>query len=288
VDLFVLGGRGQLGTDLAAVAERRHHLICPSHAELDVRDARAVMEGIAAARPDVVLNAAAFHKVEACEEEPHTAFEVNSIGALNAARAARAAGARYVFISTDYVFSGSGRYGYVEHDPVAPLNVYGISKAAGETTAASAAPDALIVRGSGLFGHAGSAGKGGNFVETMLRKGQAGEAISVVDDQILSPTSTRDMAERIVALLERHAPPGVYHVTNSGSCSWYRFARTTFELAGIQASLSPRASDHSAVRRPACSVLLDTKTTRLGLPRMRSWEEALRWYLETRTRRRSD
>jgi dTDP-4-dehydrorhamnose reductase len=282
VHLFVLGGRGQLGSDLAAVGGVRHKITSPPHSLLDVRDAAALDEEIRAARPDVVLNAAAFHKVEVCENDPQSAFAVNSVGAINAARAARSAGARYMFVSTDYVFAGDEDRGYVEDDRVAPVNVYGVSKAAGEIASQTVCPDALVVRASGLFGHAGSAGKGGNFVETMLRKARAGEAITVVHDQVLSPTSTHDMAERILVLLEEQAPPGVYHATNSGRCSWFEFARAIFDRAGLDADLEPRASDHSVVRRPACSVLLDTKGAALGLAPMRAWPDALAWYLEHR------
>jgi dTDP-4-dehydrorhamnose reductase len=142
--------------------------------------------------------------------------------------------------------------------------------------------DWLVVRGSGIFGHAGSSGKGGNFIETMLAKADAGEAISVVDDQVFAPTAARDMAARILLLLERGVPSGIYHVANAGFCSWFELARKTFELAGIQAQLSPRPSGEGPVRRPKCSVLLDTRSAELGLAPSRPWQDALRWYLQTR------
>jgi dTDP-4-dehydrorhamnose reductase len=157
-----------------------------------------------------------------------------------------------------------------------------VSKAAGESAVLVESHDALIVRGSGMFGHAASSGKGGNFVETMIAKARRGEPISVVSDQVFSPTSTRDMAEKMLALLEHRAPPGVFHCANSGSCSWYEFARTTLEIAGIRADLTPRLTGETVVRRPACSVLLDTRSADLGLPAQRPWEEALAWYLRAR------
>jgi dTDP-4-dehydrorhamnose reductase len=281
--LFVLGGFGQLGSDLALAASERHELVRPAHSELDVTDGTAVARAIVEAAPEAVVNAAAFHKTEACEQQPERAFAVNSLGAIHVARGARSAGARCVFISTDYVFSGDRSRGYTEDDAVAPVNIYGISKAAGERAVLNLCPNSLVVRTSGLFGHAGSSGKGGNFVELMLSKGGRREAITVVDDQVLSPTSTRDLAQRILLLLERAAPPGTYHVTNSGACSWYGLARKTFELAGIEADLSPRASDHSVVRRPAYSVLVAGASTIPGLAPMRPWEDALAWYLRERT-----
>jgi len=249
---------------------------------VDVTDSVTVSSAIAEARPDAVVNAAAFHKLVACEERPDLAFGVNATAAHHVAKAAASAGARCVFISTDYVFDGSDPKGYAEDAPTAPLSVYGVSKAAGERLVRIAAPDSLVVRGSGMFGHAGSSGKGGNFVETILAKAAAGEAISVVDSQIFSPTSTHDLAERILLLLDARIPAGTYHATNSGSCSWYGFARRILELAGLDADLSPRAASPDGVKRPECSILLDTKSDMLGLPRQRSWEEALHWYLEHR------
>ncbi|MFN2590895.1 MAG: dTDP-4-dehydrorhamnose reductase [Actinomycetota bacterium] len=285
--LLVLGGWGQLGTDLAAAAEGRHDLVRPRRSEADVTDGEVVRAAAGEHRPDAVLDLAAFHKVELCEDDPDTAFRVNAVGAWNCATAARAVGARCLFVSSDYVFDGE-RDGYAEDDPVGPVNVYGISKAAGERATLVACPEGLVVRGSGLFGHAGSSGKGGNFVETMLAKAAAGEAISVVDAQVFSPTSTRDMADRILLLLERDVPPGIYHAANAGSCAWYRFARAIFELADVSADLSPRPAGTQAVRRPRSSILLDTKSGPIGLPANPSWRDALRWYLEERSRLRQD
>ncbi len=283
--ILVFGGWGQLGADLASAAEGRHDLIRPTREQADVTDPEAVAAEVAAAVPHAVIDAAAFHKVELCEEDPTRSFAVNAVGALNVARACRVVGARAVFVSTDYVFDGENPGGYVEDAVVGPLSVYGVSKVAGELATRNACPDSLVVRGSGLFGHAGSSGKGGNFVETMLAKASAGEAISVVDDQTFAPTSTRDMAERIFLLLERRVPPGTYHVANVGSCSWFQFARRTFELAGLSPDLTPRPAGEQAVRRPRSSILLDTRSDLLGLPRNRTWEDALAWYLEHRPAR---
>ncbi len=286
--VLVFGGWGQLGTDLAAVAERRYELVRPTHADVDVTQGDKVANAVTSSQPDAVVNAAAFHKVELCEEQPVASFSVNAVGALNVARACRQEGVRCVYVSTDYVFDGENPGGYEEDDPTGPINVYGVSKASGERLVRFTAPDSLVVRGSGLFGHAGSSGKGSNFVETLLARAAAGEAVSVVDDQFFSPTATRDMAERIFLLLEREAPPGIYHLANAGSCSWFLFARAIYELAGIEADLSPRPAGEQSVRRPRSSVLLDTKTAALGLPTNRRWEEALHWYLESRPARLAD
>jgi dTDP-4-dehydrorhamnose reductase len=282
VRILLVGGSGQLGSDLRAVAAGSHELAAPPSSHLDVTDAGGIQERIGGERPDVVVNVAAFHKVELCEADPARAFQVNAVGAMNVARAARDAGARCVFVSTDYVFDGENPHGYVEDAPTAPLNVYGISKVAGEHAVRVTCPDSLVVRGSGLFGHAGSSGKGGNFVETMLSKAKAGEEISVVDDQTFSPSSTRDMAERILLLVERRVPPGTYHAANTGSCSWYGFAREIFRAAGLEPRLSPRPAGVQTVRRPRSSILLDTRSAALGLPPNRQWTEAVSWYLQNR------
>jgi dTDP-4-dehydrorhamnose reductase len=280
--IVFFGASGQLGSDFLKVAAGRHQVVAPRHADADVTDPEAVARAVDAERPDAVVDAAAFHKVELCEEDPLRSFHVNAVGAWNVGRAARAVGARAVFVSSDYVFDGENPHGYAEDHPTAPVNVYGISKVAGEQATRNACPDSLVVRGSGLFGHAGSSGKGGNFVETMLAKAAAGEAISVVDDQMFAPSSTHDMAARILLLLERRVPPGVYHVANGGSCSWYQFAREVFRVADVYADLSPRPAGEQAVRRPRSSILLDTTAPLLGLPESRPWPQALRWYLETR------
>jgi len=280
--ILLFGGWGQLGSDLALEATGRHDLIRPPHSEVDVSNPESVENLVGSVAPDAVLNAAAFHKVEICEQDPITTFAVNAIGALNVARAARGAGAVCGFVSTDYVFDGEKPDGYAEDSPVSPLSVYGVSKAAGERNVLNTCPNGLVLRGSALFGHAGSSGKGGNFIETMLSKAESGQAISVVDDQFFAPSATRDMAARILLLLERRVPPGIYHVANAGSCSWYEFAVEAFRLAGLSPDLTPRPAGEQAVRRPRSSILLDTKSNALGLPPARPWQEALAWYLDNR------
>jgi dTDP-4-dehydrorhamnose reductase len=282
VRLLAFGGWGQLGMDLVVACQGRHELLRPRHSETDVTDADAVRREVLRHRPDVVINAAAFHKVEACEREPAAAFAVNAVGALHVARAAAEAGAVCAFLSTDYVFDGLSESGYREADAPAPVNVYGASKAAGERLVQVASPGSLVVRVSGLFGHAGSSGKGGNFIETMLGMASRGEPISVVDDRRFSPTSTSDLAERLLQLFEAGRAAGIYHLANAGSCSWFELARVTFELAGVQARLTPRASRPDEVPRPASSVLLDTRSGGAGLAPARPWREALERYLRER------
>jgi dTDP-4-dehydrorhamnose reductase len=282
VRLLVFGGWGQLGTEIARAAEGTHELIRPTRAEADITDADAVVAAVRDAGPDVVVNAAAFHKVEACEADPATALTVNAIGAIRVAQVAADAGARAVLLSSDYVFDGEKGIGYAEDDPVSPVNLYGLSKAAGERGVRLACPDSLVVRISGLFGHAGSSGKGGNFVETVLSRAAAGEPLSVVDDQRLSPTSAEEAAGRLLRLLEAGAPAGVYHLANRGSCSWFEFAEAVLALSGLTASLERRSTRPDEVRRPRSSILADTRTGRLGLSPARPWREAVAAYVQGR------
>ncbi len=280
--LLAFGGWGQLGTDLARACQGRHELVRPRRGEADVTDPGAVRRVVGEVRPEVVINAAAFHKVEACESDPAAAFGVNAVGAWTVARAAAERGARSVYVSTDYVFDGAGEAGYLETDSPRPINVYGVTKAAGERLVELGAPGALVVRASGLFGHAGSSGKGGNFVESMLAMASRGEAISVVDDRTFSPTSSHDLAHRLLLLLESGRGSGIYHLVNAGSCSWFELAGAIFGIAGVEADLSPRASRPEEVPRPRCSVLLDTRSEAAGLPPAPSWRDALRRYLTER------
>ena len=281
--LLVFGGWGQLGSDLAVAAdERGHELIRPRHSEVDITDREAAAAAAQEHRPHVVITTAAFHKMEQTEADPAQTFLVNTIGARYVAEAARAAGARVVYISTDYVFDGENAHGYTEDDQVNPVNLYGVSKAAGEFAVRNSCPDFMVVRGSGLFGHAGSSGKGGNLVETMLSKAAAGEPLQVVDDQFAAPTCTRDMAGRIFLWLENRVPSGIYHGANRGGTSWFQFCKRIFELAGLKPDLTPKPAGVQEVRRPRSSILLDTRSERLGLPPNRTWEEGLAWYLENR------
>jgi dTDP-4-dehydrorhamnose reductase len=286
--ILVFGGWGQLGSDLLVAAGTNHEIVRPRHSDVDITNAAAVEAMIRSVCPDSVVNAAAYHRLDQTEQHPDRAFAVNAVGARNVSRAAAASEARCVYVSTDYVFDGENSSGYMEDAPVGPLNVYGASKAAGEWLVSSTDPDAIIVRGSALFGHAGSSGKGGNFVENMLAKATAGEQIRVVEDQFITPTCTRDMAERILLLLDTAAPSGIYHAVNSGFCTWFEFCQTILNIAGLEADLAPRKTSPDGIRRPRCSILLDTKSETLGLSPLRRWEVALQWYLKSRPVKRDN
>ena len=251
-----------------------------THAACDVTDQEAVRAAIATARPDLVVNLAASHRVDDLERDPASGLHVNAYGAWVVASAAAKAGAAVLWVSTDYVFAGDGGRPYLETDPPRPINAYGVSKAAGERLVALANPRHYIVRSSGLYGVAGAAGKGGNFVETMLRLARTGRPLRVVNDQVLGPTSTRDLA---AALLRIAATEdwGTWHITNAGAISWHDFAALIFRLCRVPAELtSVSSAEYGApAPRPAYSVLANARLAAHGLPPLPPVEAALRDYL---------
>jgi dTDP-4-dehydrorhamnose reductase len=276
--IALLGANGQLGRDLASrlPAASTHRL---TRAELDLANPAAIATVLNTLQPAIVINCAAYNLVDKAEEEVTTAFAVNAFGVKHLAEVCCNLGAVLVHFSTDYVFGLEGfrSHRYTESDPPGPVSVYGISKLTGEYFVRSICPKHFVIRTCGLYGHHGVGGKGGNFVETMLRVAAQGKPLRVVDDQILTPTSTADLAAAVTTLLEE-APFGLYHLTNDGHCSWYEFATTIFELAGVQADLSPISSAQygSKAKRPEYSVLT---TEHSHAPRLRHWREALAEYV---------
>jgi dTDP-4-dehydrorhamnose reductase len=284
IRLAVLGSNGQLGTDLIRECRSgaQYHAIGIPHSELDVGELAEVRNALMQIKPGVVINCAAHVNVDECEERPEEAFRVNSLGALHVARASTELNALCVQISTDFVFAGEKSSPYVEDDVPCPINVYGASKLTGEYLLRATAPKHLILRVASLFGIAGSRGKGGNFIETIIRRVKTGERISVIDDIYMSPTYTRDLAAKVLELIQAKAPSGVYHLTNKGYCSWYQLAATVCELAGLKADLM-RASVRTypqKARRPVFSALASQKIGALGLEVMRPWEMAVEAYLK--------
>jgi dTDP-4-dehydrorhamnose reductase len=287
--ILLTGAKGQLGTDLLKICRAAGDAVVPVDIEeLNICVDEQVSQALAEHKPDVVINTAAYHKVEECEKNSPLAFEVNSTAVMKLAQACNKSGAILVHFSTDYVFGGYPRTTpFEETDRPAPQSVYATSKLAGECLLASNTERYYILRVCGLYGVAGSAGKGGNFVETMLKKAATGDAIRVVDDQVLTPTYTMDLARAVRALLptERF---GLYHLTSEGECSWYDFTRHIFKSAGIEANLQPcKTSDFfSPVKRPAYSVLSKAKYRLLGLS-IPSWQDAVPRYLKERAERRA-
>ena len=283
----VIGAAGQLGSALVTALEATpdFEAVPFTHETLDVCDHAGTQKKLAAAKPDAVVNTAAYLHVDNAEDEVAEAFEVNAVAVKNLAVVAAEIDTVLVHISTDYVFGRDAERTapYLETDAPGPQGVYGTSKLAGEYFVREYAPKHFVVRSAGLYETIGSRKKGGNFVETMLKLAAAGRALKVVADQRLTPTYTPDLARALIGLLKADAY-GLYHATNAGDCSWYEFAAAIFELAGVDADLSETttAAYGAKAPRPAYSVLDNAKLTSIGVPMLRHWREALKEYLERR------
>jgi dTDP-4-dehydrorhamnose reductase len=280
--ILLLGAGGQLATDLLATLTGDKIFRSPTRSWTSAT--RLWCARVSNLRPDAILNTAAFHRVDDCEDEPEQAFRVNSVGVYHMARVAAEVGAVLVHVSTDYVFDGAKGAPYVETDAPNPQSVYALSKRAGELIVQRYCQRYFLVRTSGLYGLASRRGKGTNFVETMLRLAEDGQPIRVVTDQVFSPTSSADLA-RALNLLIHTDRFGLYHLTNTGQCTWYEFAQEVFRLSGLSPDLHPTTSEALArkARRPAYSVLDNANYRAAGYPDLRPWQEALADYLKRRT-----
>lgn len=291
--VLLLGPNGQLGHDVLcahAKAGEPLELRPLARDRLDVAASGEVERVLDGLDFDVLVNATACNLVDGAEdEEALLAFSVNAHAVQAMARVCAAKRARLLHVSTDYVFGGDvGRDRPLrEDDPAAPVNVYGASKAMGETLACLACEDVVILRVASLFGTAGAGGKGGNFVETVIRAGREKGALRVVDDQTMSPTATADVAPVLLRMLTNGCAPGLYHVVNGGSATWFGFAREIVRRAGIEAVVTPCTSEEYPTRamRPRYSVLDNAKVS-AAFGGMAPWQEALDRYLRARGHRK--
>lgn len=276
----VIGSAGQVGREFAKCLPSEN-LNALTHEHLDVADSASTHNCIEGLDCDVLVNLAAFHDVNGCEDDPVKAFRVNAVGAGNVAHAARRKGCKVVFFSSDYVFGmdRQRRSPYRESDAAGPLNVYGASKVAGEHLVRAATDNHLIVRSSSLFGVVTSK-KGWTFPEMILKRARAGEPLRVVNDQDMSPTYTLDLVRAVVRLVEADAV-GTVHANNADGCTWFEFATTTLALAGVPYQVTPVSSDAfpSKAHRPAYSRMQSERWESLALPPLRDWRDALRAYL---------
>ena len=257
-----------------------------AYRQLDVTEKQEVHKVVEEIEPDFIVHTAAMTNVDQCETDREAAWRTNVVSVENLVQSSKLVGAHLVHISTDYVFSGDRMSPYSETDPPDPKTAYGISKLAGEQFVKYLIPAHYVVRTCGLYGVAGCLGKGGgNFVENMIRKAAAGEAIKVVDDEIVGPTYTFDLAQKIWELV-RTKKYGLYHITNSGQCSWWEFASEIFKIQGIDVKIkkTSAAEFKAMAHRPKFSILENKMLERSGLSGMRPWKEALRAYLEERGR----
>ena len=278
--ILVTGCRGQLGQELYRQIEVRKqareeiYVLATDIDTLDITDAIQVENMVKREKPDVIINTAAYTKVDACETDEQTAFRVNALGARNLAVAAYNIGAKILQVSTDYVFDGTGNTPLREYDPVNPQSVYGKSKALGERLVMTTNPRHFILRTAWLYG------EGSNFVRTILKLAAERDELKVINDQVGTPTSTVDLARCILDLIQTEHY-GIYHGTCQGECTWYQFAKRILALKGIKIIVKPVSTEelNLPAKRPAYSVLENFMLDMVGLDRFRRWEEALAEYL---------
>lgn len=280
--ILLTGHLGQLATDFKPRL-LCHDLHLTDFEDLDLSDGEKVRAHVAEIRPELILNCAAYNRVDEAEDRPDAAFSANAYGPRNLALAAGECGATLVHFSTDYVFDGPGRVPYVESDRPCPRSVYGMSKLTGELMVQATWAKHFIFRVCGLYGYTGSRDKGSNFVETMLALGAQGKPLKVVDDQILTPTSTVDIVEAVLPVIQTERY-GLYHLTAAGSCSWYEFARAIFEEAGVSVDVSPVDSSFYRTKapRPGYSVLDNQALRDAGFAELPPWRDGLRRYIQGR------
>lgn len=284
--LLLIGATGQLGSDLIR-NNPGHVIVAPTRSELDLARSDTIFAAVRKAGADWVINTAAFHNVPLCETQPELAFRTNAIAVRDLAEACRAVGARLMTFSTDYVFDGDKRSPYLEVDCPAPVQMYGISKLAGEQAALAVAPDsAVIVRTCGLYGQSGASSKGGNFVDNRIRDAQSGVGLEMACEQTVCPTSTSDLSQAVYGLIGsigREA--GTFHLVNEGACTWFEFTKAIYQYLDLAVELRPvdRGGRSGAMRRPLYSVLANTRARALGIT-LPPWQDALQRYLRSKYR----
>jgi dTDP-4-dehydrorhamnose reductase len=276
VKVLVAGAAGMLGRDVVlAAGNAGHDVVGFGRVEMNVAEAEQVRRRVGLERPDMVINCAAWTDVDGAEDAEAAAFAVNGTGAGNVAAAAREVGAAVVYVSTDYVFDGQKGSPYVESDQPAPLSAYARTKLAGEEATAAANKRHFVVRSSGLFGIGGK-----NFVATMLRLGESMSEVTVVRDQVTSPTYTWHLAYGLVRLIDG-IEYGIHHMAAAGKCSWYEFASEIFEQAKVDCKVLSITTEMfgQAAHRPPYSVMQSQREHAIRLP---SWHDGLAGYLAQR------
>lgn len=274
--ILITGSNGMLGHDLQEVLKDKHDLILTTSKTLDITDEQHTIDFICDANPDIVINSAAYTDVDGCEENQDIAYAVNGDGVRNLALACKQVDCPLVHVSTDYVFNGKSDRPWVEDDEIGPISVYGKSKRKGEEAILEILDKYFIVRTAWLYGINGK-----NFPKTMLELGKNHSEITVVYDEVGTPTYTPDLAYGISQLIESDFY-GIYHLTNSGNCSWCEFARYIFEVAEMDVKVIPvTASEFArAAPRPSYSVLENKNWVKNGFEPLRSYKEAIKEYIE--------
>lgn len=278
--VLITGGNGQLGSDLTEQLTGRAEVRSLTHADLDIADDDGFARAIDDFKPDTVVNCAAFHNVDLCESEEEEAFRINAVAVKRMAQRCAEAGAKLVHLSTNYVFDGTAAEPYTEADPPNPRSIYAISKLSGEYCALAYEPNALVVRGAGLYGLYGSGVKGGNFVTRVLTRAREQGEVTMVRDQRLSPTFTHDLASAVIDAVEAEAT-GVLHLTASGACSWLEFTEAIFEIANVSPKINAveTTGRPGLADRPLNGVLARPRADALAIQPLRAWREALADYM---------
>lgn len=275
--IIVAGGKGQLGLELSKQLSlhSKYEVISTDRNELNILDFYQVNSFVEEIKPDVIINCAAHTAVDLCETDVENAYKINALGARNLAMCCEKIGAKFVQVSTDYVFDGRGTRPYREDDITCPNSIYGTSKLLGEQFTKEFCSKYFIIRTAWLYGD------GNNFVKTMLKLSETNNELNVVDDQIGSPTSTVDLAKAIINLINTEYY-GTYHGTCEGQCSWYEFAKKIFEIKNIEITVNPVTSEQfkRPAPRPAYSVLDNFMLKLVDLNTFRKWEDSLEEYLK--------
>lgn len=275
----IIGSNGQLGTDLVKTFSARGWEVIPlTHSDIEVTNIDSVVRALKQIKFNWIINTAAFHKVDECEKNSEKAWLVNAKGQQNVTTIANELASKAVYISSDYVFNGNKENPYVVDDAVSPINAYGHSKAGGEFSTISSNAENIVMRISSVFGTAGSSGKGGNFIETILNKARSGEELKVVGDIHMSPTYTVHAARLLEKALTRDFS-GLLHGSNSGIASWFDFARHAIEVSGLKTKISKTETEWSnPLKRPRFSAL-DITQSENSFGEIENWETAVAQYL---------
>ena len=281
MNILLIGKTGQLGGSILA-RQASHRIYALDRSDLDIESRESCERAIAECRPDVVINTAAFHNVPQCEVEPHRAFAVNCQSVRDLSAICKKLDVRLVTFSTDYVFGGEQRTPYREDDRTVPLQIYGISRLAGELAALATAPQhAVVIRTCGLYGLSGASSKGGNFVDKRIADAKTNSELEMGCDQVVSPTYTGDLAQAVLKLIEHpQLVPGIYHLVNEGECTWFEFTKAIYEIMDQKVAVRPvdRGGMSGEMRRPLYSALANTKARGLGIT-LPHWRDALERYL---------
>ncbi len=279
--IILIGKTSQLGCDILR-NNAHHEIYAPDRSTLDIRSREAIDTLVDRYRPDVVINAAAFQNVPLCESDPASAFIVNCVAVRDLAMACKRSGALFVTLSTDYVFGGEKQAAYLEDDKPRPLQIYGVSRLAGEYAALAASERALVIRTCGLYGLSDARSENANFVDKRIEDAQTHTALQMGADQVVSPTYTHDLGTAVFRLIEHpQRTPGIYHLVNEGKCSWYEFTKAIYDIMGFTMKMKPidRGQKDGNIRRPVYSALANTKARALGII-LPHWRDALERYLK--------